>query len=353
MMNQPAISVNPEMLRLARDARELTQIELSKRLNIAQGTISKVEAGILPFPTEYISALCRELDLPASFFRQAGHYEAGPPILYRRLQSLGALFLHRKAAQMALIKGHLLRLLDSCEPPEYKLPSLMADSMRGGPKAIGRRVRELWRIPPGPVSNLIRLIEKAGIVIIQFDFGTAKIDGCADWINQQPVIFVNRNLCPSRLRFTLAHELGHLVMHNSYSDHADDEANEFAAELLIPEMELKPMLLPLTLSNLGQLKLHWKVSMQALLMQAGRFGLSSEYSRRKLWMTISARGYRTAEPFEDKLPLEQPKLLRDLIYLHRHDLKFTDEELAKKLNMQAAEFQSLYLEGEKIVEFPR
>ena len=157
--------------------------------------------------------------------------------------------------------------------------------------------------------------------------------GVRTGVNHQPVIFVNRNLCPSRLRFTLAHELGHLVMHNSYSDHADDEANEFAAELLIPEAELKPMLLPLTLSNLGQLKLHWKVSMQALLMQAGRFGLGSEYSRRKLWMTISARGYRTVEPFEDKLPVEQPRLLKDLIRLHTHELRFNEGDLAKKLKM--------------------
>ena len=254
---------------------------------------------------------------------------------------------------MTLVKRHLLRLLDSCESPAYKLPSLKLDTVRGGPSGVAKRVRELWRIPPGPVSNLTRLIEKAGCVIIQFDFGTSKIDGCADWVEHQPVIFINRQLCPSRLRFTLAHELGHLVMHNSYSDDADDEANQFAAELLMPEVELKPMLLPLTLSHLGQLKLHWKVSMQALLMQAGRLGIGSEYNRRNLWMTISARGYRTAEPFEDNLPVEQPKLLKDLIHLHKHELNFTDDELAKKLNMNAHEFRSLYLEAEKIVEFPR
>ena len=74
------MSVNPEMLRLARDARELTQSELSKKLNIAQGTISKAEAGVLPFPTEHLPALCRVLELPPSFFGQAGIYESGPPI---------------------------------------------------------------------------------------------------------------------------------------------------------------------------------------------------------------------------------------------------------------------------------
>ena len=120
----------------------------------------------------------------------------------------------------------------------------------------------------GQFGTLRKLSKRTGVLVIHFDFGTRKIDGCSDWIDGLPVVFLNMHLAPARMRFTLAHEIGHLVMHSlPYAD-AEQQAHMFAAEFLMPADDIKHMLLPVNLDRLARLKLHWRVAMQALLKRA-------------------------------------------------------------------------------------
>ena len=73
-----------------------------------------------------------------------------------------------------------------------------------------------------------------------------KFDGLTMFTsNQAPVIWINRNIPNDRKRFSLAHELGHLVMHlrsenlEKPEDQKEIEANEFAGEFLMPESQCK------------------------------------------------------------------------------------------------------------------
>ena len=77
------------------------------------------------------------------------------------------------------------------------------------------RIRAAWLIPDGAINNLTILVESAGVIIIESDFGTNGIDGTSLWISETPpLIFINKDLPQDRYRFTLAHELGHLIMHD-------------------------------------------------------------------------------------------------------------------------------------------
>ena len=75
-------------------------------------------------------------------------------------------------------------------------------------------VRMQWGMPVGPVRNLVDFDENAGCLVIEEPFGSSRVDGMSQWVNEQPVIFINVEVPTDRKRLTLAHELGHLVLHS-------------------------------------------------------------------------------------------------------------------------------------------
>src|SRR5208282_299725 len=99
----------------------------------------------------------------------------------------------------------------------------------GGAKVVAQSVRQKWGIKTGAVQHLTQLIEDTGCVIVDFSFPSTKLDGlCIRASEKPPVIFLNKDLPKSRRRLSLAHELGHLVMHTNPHEKVEDEAWEFA-----------------------------------------------------------------------------------------------------------------------------
>src|SRR6218665_1830050 len=95
-------------------------------------------------------------------------------------------------------------------------------------------------MPIGPVRNVARWIEFAGVFIVEENFGTQRIDGTFQWVGDHGIIFINAALPLDRKRLTLAHELGHLVLHtNDLDADVEKQANNFAAEFLIPGKNIK------------------------------------------------------------------------------------------------------------------
>jgi len=158
-----------------------------------------------------------------------------------------------------------------------------------------------------------------------------------------PCIFINRRRDAARMRFSLAHELGHLVMHRVPTPDMESEADQFASALLMPAADLKPALFGrIDLARLAQLKPYWKVSMAALLYRAGSLGVLTPNQSRYLWQQMSSHGYRTREPSELDFPREQPTLLRSVVDTHLAELGYTVEELAAVLHLHASQVASMY-----------
>jgi len=189
-------------------------------------------------------------------------------------------------------------------------------------------VRAQWRMPVGPVRHLMRWLESAGCVIFEEDFGTPRVDGLSQWIDDHPVMLINRVVPVDRKRLTLAHELGHLVLHNGVaSPDAEHEANEFAAEFLMPAHVIKPDLRPVTLGRLRDLKAVWGVSMQALCERSHSLGVLSAADRTKIYKALGVRGWRTSEPGGDQLAPEEPRLVAAIGDALR-DKGLSDREIA-------------------------
>ena len=343
--------MNPEMIRMARDARAVTQAKLCKALDLTQGALSKIETALLPFPNERVEKLCQALQYPEIFFSQSWSYESAPARLYRRRKSVTQSVLAQRGAQMNILKHQLAALLRSVAPIQRRFPCYEPESFRGGATEVAVKVRQEMRLPHGPLANLTQLLERSGVIIVSFQFGMRQIDACADWIDGQPIIFLADHLCPSRQRFTLAHEFAHLVMHQRWEDTSDAQADAFAGEFLLPKAEIKSQLLPMNLKRYMQLKCYWRVSIAALLKQADLIGVGSGYQRRQMWQLLSARGYRLTEPGEDLLPHEEPETLRNLVAIHKRDLGYSDEQLAHLLCLFPEDLSETFSDKRTIVKF--
>lgn len=342
---------NHHMMILARDARGLTQAELASRLKLSQGTLSKYETGFNEPPREFVLELAAELRFLPSFFYEPGRPYGLPPFHYRRRKKLSAKVIARIVAEMNIRRIHISKLLVSFNwRTNAFIPEIDRDEYRGKRKGAltiedaARLVREMWMLPSGPISNMVELLEDNGGVVIPCDFGTDLLDALSQRIDGLPIMFfVNVNAPADRLRHTLAHELGHMVLHTvvlKSDEEMEDEADAFAGAFLLPADEVRPQLRRFDLRQLANLKLYWKVSMAAIAVRADRLRLITPYQKKMFWIEMSKLGYRKREPNEP--PKETPKLLRQMISFHMRKLGYSIGEMARLLHLQVSEFQEMY-----------
>jgi Zn-dependent peptidase ImmA (M78 family) len=243
---------------------------------------------------------------------------------------------------------HIARLLRSVEIPELKIrPHDMAD-FDNRPQEVARAIRAAWQLPEGPIANVIRVIEDAGGIVIRQAFGTPQIDAISRWVpGLPPLFFVNAGLPADRERMSLCHELGHLLMHDMPNEQMEMEANQFAAEFLMPERDVSPHLDRISIERLAALKPYWRVSMAALLFRATELKKVSAPSARFLWSQMNMRGLKRREPAELDLASETPTVLQDILDLHRTHYGYNLVDLAKAVAANPSKLIATYQLGEK------
>lgn len=337
---------NPEMLQLARQFRGLSQIALAKGTGITQGFLSKIENGLIEPGADTLNTLSATLSFPQSyFFNQDRVY--GLPIsvhAYRKKASVPQKTLDAIQAEMNLRVIHYRKLLRSVDiAQELELPHLDVEQYGGDTEEIASLVRRTWMMPNGPVKNLIDYVERAGVLVFICDFPSGKVDGVTMAVKgMPPCIFLSKNQPADRMRFSLAHELGHLVMHRQPRPSMEDEANTFAAALLMPRRDIYFELKNASIKSIAALKPVWKVSMAALLVRAATLGAITTTQSSYLWRQLSSMGYRLREPSELEFPQEKAVLTAEVLELHMQELGYTHEEMMNTLGILAADYTDLY-----------
>lgn len=310
----------------------MSQLELAEQLGIWQSKMSKIEAGLLePSPSE-VERLSQILDFPPPFFSWTDpvYGFATHEMFHRKRQRVTARKLSEIHAQLNLGRIRVSRLLQSAELDGDGFSRVDPDQFDGDPAEVARAVRAAWHLPVGPVNNVTDVIETAGGIVIPHDFGSRQFDAVSQWVPKlPPILFVNTNFPSDRMRFTLCHEIGHLILHRVVGPNAEEEADRFAAEFLMPARDIQHQLYDLTLPKLVALKQYWKTSMAALLKRATDLGTVTPRTARNLWMKMGKLGYRTKEPVD--VPAEEPKLLRELVEFHTEELKYSLADLKEFL----------------------
>ncbi|MDI9334191.1 MAG: XRE family transcriptional regulator [Cytophagales bacterium] len=338
--------INSQLIVLAREFRGLSQTALAESAGVTQSAIAQLEIGNAgAIGDDKFIKVAAALAFPIDFF-----YSAEP-----RLGFGSSSYFYRKKFTKASEKNyfsgivnlsriHLTEMLKYVEIDSiHKIPKATLNG-DNSPEEIANLVKAAWNVPDGPIENLTVLMERAGVAIIEIPFGTSAIDGTSLWLNNlPPIVFVNSNLSPDRYRFTLAHELAHLVMHDFPTETMEKEADAFASEFLMPAQSFKTNLAAISdgrvgLKHLFQMKPYWKVSVAAMIMKLKQYGREKEYTSLNILMSKS--GYRTTEPqpFQKEKPMLFRKVLEACLSNY-HSVEAASEQM---FNMFVDDFKRLY-----------
>ncbi len=341
--------LNGDLLRLARQYRGFDQKELAASLNVDAATISRAENGVVEPTKATIQLASEKLGFPVEFFYLSDRV-FGLPLsshpMWRKRKSVTQRDRDQALAEFNLRILHLRRLLRSLEfAPKLPLPRYEVDDYQGDIEAIAAAIRLAWQVPRGPIQDLTAVAESAGIIVFNIDSEQSDIDGATIQVpDLPPCVFLNKNMPADRMRFSLAHEIGHIVMHRFPSEDMEVEANKFAAALLVPRNDVHNDFAArrIDLQRLAQLKPIWKVAMQSLLMRATELGYLDKSRAPYIWRQFNYHRYKTREPAELDFPRERPVLVQRLFDLHSNDLGYTPSELAKALFARFADLSALY-----------
>jgi Zn-dependent peptidase ImmA (M78 family)/DNA-binding XRE family transcriptional regulator len=339
---------NHKMIILARESREMTQKSLAERIGVAQGTLSKIEANVALCPQDILAKLAETLDYPESFFHidepLHGIGTEAHHCLYRKRASLPMKVLKRIEAEVNICRMNAARLLQAVDvEASLRLPHMDLDQYEGDPEQVAQALRIFWKLPSGPVDNVTELIERAGVIVIEHEFGSEKVDATSVNVDGlPPLIFINRNMSGDRWRFTLAHELGHLIMHTVPHPKIEEEADRFASEFLMPAADVGRFLTHLSLSRAAQLKPYWKVSMAALIVRAKHLGCLNDNQYRHLFYQLSAGKMRLSEPPELAIAREKPSVHAGLLDYFRKALGYSSSDLLGLFRLNAKDANRYY-----------
>ncbi|MCI8335412.1 MAG: ImmA/IrrE family metallo-endopeptidase [Lachnospiraceae bacterium] len=213
---------------------------------------------------------------------------------------------------------------------------------------VAIQTRQHWDLGDAPIPNMVALLERNGIIVGEFATDSREIDAFYQYYEEQEhpaycVVLGTDKRSFYRRQFNCAHELGHILLHERYSDlneidreefrAREDEANAFAAAFLLPAKAFgnDVAVYPNRLGHYIELKKKWNVSIMAMIMRAYSLGYLSVNQYSYLMRQMSTRGYRQTEPLDDNME-----------YKHPYALKQSIDLLLTKGNMSGEDIMSLF-----------
>jgi Zn-dependent peptidase ImmA (M78 family)/DNA-binding transcriptional regulator YiaG len=309
--------LSPERLVLARQLRGMTQHALAEELNLSASAVSQFESGAAAPAQDTIQRLSMTLKVSPSFLARGLAVQPRSKPFFRALSRTPAAERDR-AASYALLLSELGDMLDRyIEMPPLQVEQLIYAEETTTDEEIERaamHARATWGVPSGPIADVVGLAEARGVLVAavgDFDEG---MDAFSMRTSKRPVVV----LCTgkgiaARRRFDMAHELGHLLLHEDRladQRRQEQQAHRFASALLMPAEEVRPFLPrgPNDFAALEETSRIWGVSMQAALYRAKHLAILSREQYTRAMRRLSAAGWRTREPVEIGPP-ERPQLL--------------------------------------------
>jgi Zn-dependent peptidase ImmA (M78 family)/DNA-binding XRE family transcriptional regulator len=343
-------SANARMITLVRESKAMSQSELAAAAGITQGYLSKAENGLTELNGDRLRAVAEALGCPPQLLTnddpQRGMEVSCMFHRRRRRRSRMTVAATRKIEALS----HFTRItVDSLlggvdVGTDIELTRMDIDDYEGDPELVAKTARSLWRIPSGPIDNLHALLDNLGVIIVIREFDSVAQDAFSTWPKgKAPLMIVRSGMSADRERFTIAHELGHMLMHVFPNDDQEQQADAFAAEFLAPGEELRPLLDKLTTRDFNRLmglKAQWRISIAALIQRAKALGVITDRQFREFRIKLSQLGWNTVEPID--IPQHRATLLDSILELHRTEHQYTTVELAELAYMTPQAFQRYY-----------
>lgn len=327
------MNFNHRQLIFAREYRGLTQSDLASNIaGLSQSNLSKYEKGLGLLSDEMVIKITTFLGFPESWLQQS--ISNLPENAHYRKRTTITKKVKTEIEYSIRLIGYIVdQMSDSIEWPAFRLTPL--DIEEGySPENIAKNTRKIMKVAPDePLRSIFTLLENFGVIVVEIDI-TEKFDGVS-FISDRgnPVIIINKFFSNDRKRFTLAHELGHLMMHDfpipdyrNLEKAKEEEANRFASEFLMPSEFIKSSLFNLKLSSLGQLKKYWLTSMASIIRRARDLNCIDKDKYTYLSIELSRDGKRKNE--DGFVYIDEPVLFVEAYKLHKTELDYTDVDLS-------------------------
>lgn len=330
-------------IRLARLFHGLSLTELGERLNRSKQFLSRVETGVEPVSDALEQALVDELGVLPEFLREVEAMPLTEEQCHFRKQLTTKVALRQYARARGEMLKRLVGVLDAhLELPPYKV----AEADPTSDEAIERgaeRCRVEWGLGWGPISNITRVAENAGAVVMQVAGMAGEIDAVS-FATARPVIALNaagRSAC--RARFGVAHELGHFALHTGVltGDRlTETQANRFASALLLPgasflaEGHITLRRSRLSWEGMSELKRRWGVSKAAILYRGGQIGVFTPDQLRAGYVHLKRRGEALEEHEDRDMPVETPEVVTEGLTVLARDLGIPIAAVARQMHVK-------------------
>lgn len=332
-----------ERIRQARKIRRLTQKRLSELINTKQDAISQFETGATQPAALTIAAIASATGFPLQFFeRPLGPEVPLGSLAFRARASIKQVDVDEAHSWTELVYECAHEIASRLHVQPASLPNLSAET----PEKVAQIARSTLGLSPDkPIRNLTHTLEQFGIFVLALPLRLEGRDAWSAWVGinpRYPVIIVPAGSLGGRLRFTISHELDHLLAPDLRGSLAIAEASadKFASEFLLPEGGIADELnVPLTIPNVKRLSLRWGVSMQFVVMRSVQLGKVSKRRGQQVFRQLSAEGFARKEPPDALIRVEKPRLFKriaELVYGVPVDPKKLATEFALPLLMASS-----------------
>lgn len=293
-------------LKLARLISGLSLADISEKVNKSKQYIHQLESGVRLPTDELLVELGYLLNVKPKFFYMSHSSILDDESVHFRSNRTATQSSRLRAKASIDLFMRLIKLLEEyLNFPEVSFPSVERIDTASDIEGAAELARSYWGLGFGPVSNMTRLVERAGAVVTFFRGISSDVDALSSVIRRPIIVRNDAKDSPGRLRFDIAHELGHIVMHQGILTGCkltESQANRFASSFLLPRAAfIKEFKIGLRMDwrMLSELKGRWGVSKAALLYRARQLDLLTEAKYKSHIITL--RKYEAKKEKDDYL----------------------------------------------------
>lgn len=327
-INKNRKTIVPIRIREARISRGLSLSELAEIIGVTKQAVSKYELGTLNVNSSTLIKISEALDFPINFFFKIKESEdenyKKTPVFYRSISTPKKIkdTLEQKIEFVHEIMNVLRKYIDF---PKVDMLNEDIDVSNGfldneTIENIALKLREYWGLGTGPIKNLTNLLLKKGFVISRVELDTFKVDAYSRCIQGIPYIILGSDKDTAvRARFSLAHELGHIILHQHLEEEdlkknhkqIEEEANRFASAFLMPAESFSKDIYSTSLDDFLILKPKWKVSIGAMIRRCYDLNLITDIQYSNMNRYLNMKKWKIREPLDDKIEFERPNMIKE------------------------------------------
>lgn len=277
-------------------------------LKLTRQALHRYEKGEVIPDSEKINLLSKALDVSPDYFFRTTKVELGE-VEFRKLSRTPkkeATAIKEVAKEILARYLELEEIIGVINQFENHLKDFETVTTYEQVNKAAEKLRGKWALGQGPIFNIVELLEDKNIKVLALRVGN-DFDGLQTWVNKSiPVLAYNANKIskPDRIRFTLLHELGHLLLKfgDVTNKQKENLCHQFAGAMLIPEKALREELgsrrNKISFFELGNIKKQYGISMQAIIMRAKYCGIINDHYAKQLFFLFNQMGWRVDEPYE-------------------------------------------------------